>query len=151
MLSLVFGPFFAQELYGHQDGVQEVVEVVGDAAGQNADAFQTLRAQQLGLKLYSLGHICIDDQNALGLAVVVATRVQRVSATISRPSFVSWFQSPTHSPFLNRISRASSRRGEFPWKSNSMAFRPRASSARQPYRRRCPCSRRRFAPPYRAW
>ncbi len=71
MLPLFFRTLLAQQLDGHQDGVQEVVEVVGHAAGQDTDTFQALGAQQLGLKLHALGHIRVDDQNAPGLALVV--------------------------------------------------------------------------------
>ena len=64
--------FPAQDAAGHQDRRQDIVQVVGNAAGQRADALEALRAEELRLELLRLGHIGIDHQHGFRLAVVVA-------------------------------------------------------------------------------
>src|SRR5262249_43726743 len=69
MLLLVLGPVHLEELDRHQDGVQQVVEVVRDAPRQGANTLQPLRAQELGLQLLPGRDVGIDRQLGLGVAL----------------------------------------------------------------------------------
>ena len=60
-------PVAAQQLDRQQDRRQHVVEVVGDAAGQRADALEPLGPQELGLQALALGDVDADVEHA-GLA-----------------------------------------------------------------------------------
>ena len=53
----------AQHGRSHEDRRQNVVQVMGDAAGQSADAFQPLSAKQLSLEFLVLGNVGVDDQH----------------------------------------------------------------------------------------
>ena len=57
------GPFGQQVQIADDDG-QKVVEVVGDAAGQLADAFHLLGLRQLALRHPSIGHILTNGDDA---------------------------------------------------------------------------------------
>ena len=52
-----------QQVAVAEDGGQQVVEVVGDTAGQLADGFHLLRLQELGLDPAALGDVLHDDQD----------------------------------------------------------------------------------------
>ncbi len=54
---LLIGDRRLDDLHPHQDRGEHVVEVVGDAAGERANAFHALRSQELLLKLLALGEI----------------------------------------------------------------------------------------------
>ena len=57
---------------GHHDGDQNVVEIVGHAAGESADALEALRAEELFLDLFLLGDVGVDDELGFRLAMLVA-------------------------------------------------------------------------------
>ena len=57
------GPF-GQHVQIADDHGQEIVEVVGDAAGQLADAFHLLRLGQLAFRHPAIGHILADGDDA---------------------------------------------------------------------------------------
>ena len=56
------GDFFLEQLDGDEERRQHVVEVVGDAAGQGAEAFHALGAQELGFQFFLFGDVGVDDQ-----------------------------------------------------------------------------------------
>ena len=56
------------------DDRQDVVEVVGDAAGKLADGFHFLRLPQLGLELTLAGDVTADPEHRGDLAVAIAQR-----------------------------------------------------------------------------
>ena len=62
----------AQERRGHQDGLENVVQVVGDAAGQRADAFHALGAEEIGFKLFPFRDVRVDGEDFLGPALFIA-------------------------------------------------------------------------------
>ena len=99
----------AQQLAVAQDDGEQVVEVVGDAAGQAADAFELLRLQQLRLQLIALGAVPDDDREQL----VVAAPVCAIDASIgngspeartARRSLTVMRRSPVASPSKWRVS-----------------------------------------------
>ena len=61
----------AQVTGGHENGRQDVIEVVGHAGGQGADALDALGAQELGLELFLFGDVGVNDKDGAGLAVLV--------------------------------------------------------------------------------
>ncbi len=62
---------FSQHFYRHQNGSQHIVQIMGNAAGQGADAFHALGAQHLLLQLLALGNVGFDVQHALGISLSV--------------------------------------------------------------------------------
>ena len=65
-----FGPVFlgvhlVQHLDGHEDGREGVVEVVGDASGQRADALQALGSGHLLFAEFFLGEILLDGDEVM--------------------------------------------------------------------------------------
>ena len=65
---------FEQELAVAGDDRQEVVEVVGDAAGQPADRLQLLGLPELLLEAPLLGHVLDETLDVLHLAVGATNR-----------------------------------------------------------------------------
>jgi hypothetical protein len=61
-----------QQVHAHQDRRQYVVEVVGDAAGEGADALQPLGTQGLFVKPLLLRDVGVEDQHRPGPAGLVA-------------------------------------------------------------------------------
>ena len=61
-----------QQLGGHQDRGQDVIEVVRNPAGEGADAFHPLRAQELLFELLAVGDVLTRAERAAGLAGVVS-------------------------------------------------------------------------------
>ena len=57
--------FQLEHLHGHQDRREHVVEVVRDAACERADTLHALRAQELRLHFFALGHVRVDDEDGL--------------------------------------------------------------------------------------
>ena len=51
MLPVLFRPRLFQELDRHQDGSQQIVEIMRDPSSQDTDALQSLAAQQLCFQL----------------------------------------------------------------------------------------------------
>ena len=60
-----------QEIVGHHDGREHVVEVVGDAAGELADHLHLLRLVDLVLQRAALGGLEHVDDRGFGLALVL--------------------------------------------------------------------------------
>ena len=60
-----------EEVDGHHDRRQNVVQVMRDAAGQRADAFHALRPHELGLDLFLFRDVGIDREHRFGLSFVV--------------------------------------------------------------------------------
>ena len=63
-----------QEVVGHHDGREHVVEVVGDAAGELADHVHLLRLVDLVLQRAPLGGLQHVDDRGFGLALVLLHR-----------------------------------------------------------------------------
>jgi|GEM_PF-3730022 len=57
---------------GEEDGREDVVEIVGDAGGEHAEAFEALGAEELFLDAFPLGDVGGDDEAALEFAAGVA-------------------------------------------------------------------------------
>ncbi len=80
---------FAQELDGHQNRREHIVQVVRNAAGQSTDALHALGAEELGLEALFLGDVGVDRENGLGPAVRVPHQgpadLHRDVAAIFRP------------------------------------------------------------------
>ena len=64
----------AEQGRAHEDGSEDVVQVMGDAAGQPAYAFQPLRAEQLGLETLLLGDVLFDGHKVDGVATLIPAR-----------------------------------------------------------------------------
>ena len=62
----------AQQLHRHENGREHVVQIVGHAAGQRADALEALGAKELRLQLFELRLIRAHRENAAGAAVRVS-------------------------------------------------------------------------------
>ena len=62
---------FVQDVHAHDDGAENIVEVVGNAAGERADAFQPLSAEILGFQALFLGDVIARNQNGLGFSTGV--------------------------------------------------------------------------------
>ena len=60
-----------QQADAHHDRSKEIVEVVGDAAGEGADALHPLGAEKLLLELLALGDVGLDQENRLWPALGV--------------------------------------------------------------------------------
>ncbi len=56
------GEIHFQKVEPHNNGCENVVEVVGDAAGESADAFHPLGAQKLSLEFFLRRDVGIDNQ-----------------------------------------------------------------------------------------
>ena len=80
-----------QQRHGHQDGLQDVVQVVGDAAGQRANALHALGAAEIGFKLLPLRDVRVDGQDLPGRFCRSRTRVQRQKMMISFPALLTAF------------------------------------------------------------
>ena len=68
------GGAFPQHRRGHQDGHERVVQVVGNAAGQSADAFHSLGAEKLFLGVFLGGDIGSDAEAGLRLPGIVTDK-----------------------------------------------------------------------------
>ena len=83
------GDRLLQHVDRHQDRREHVVQVVGDAAGQRADALQPLRAEEPRFERLALADVGVDLQDGAGLVARVPhespPRVHRNSAAIFRP------------------------------------------------------------------
>jgi hypothetical protein len=66
---------FLEQLHGHHDGGQHIVQIMGQAAGERADAFQTLGPQQLDLQFLFFRDVGVDHQNGLGGAIPPAHQI----------------------------------------------------------------------------
>ncbi len=55
----------AQQVHADEDRRQGIVQIMGDAAGERADAFQAPGALDLLLNLLTLGEIGVDDEDGL--------------------------------------------------------------------------------------
>src|SRR5439155_23883155 len=55
----------------HHNGRKNVVKVVGDAAGQRADRLHTLRSEQLFLRSFLLGDVCIGNEVIVWVAFLI--------------------------------------------------------------------------------
>ena len=64
--------FFAQDVHADDNGHEGVVQIVGDAADERAEAFEALGAEELFLQLLALGDVGVDDEQGFGLARLVA-------------------------------------------------------------------------------
>ena len=59
----VLGKLLAlEQFHADHNGHQRVVQVVRDAADQDAEAFKPLSAEKLFLELFVLGNIGVDDE-----------------------------------------------------------------------------------------
>ena len=63
---------FLDELHGHHDRREHIVQIMRQPAGERADAFEALAAKQLRFQLFLVGDVAIDDENGLGFAVRLA-------------------------------------------------------------------------------
>ncbi len=63
---VVLGAIFLEQLDRHQNGGQQIVEIVSNASGQSADAFQALGAQQLGFESLPALHLLLEGGVGLG-------------------------------------------------------------------------------------
>ena len=58
----IFGKFFAPEnLHADDDGHERVVQIMGDTADEDTEAFEPLGAQELFLQQFVAGDVGIDD------------------------------------------------------------------------------------------
>ena len=62
----------AQNGSSHHDWDQNVVEIVGDAAGESADTLEPLRAEELFLDLFLLGHVGGNDELGFWFTMLIA-------------------------------------------------------------------------------
>ena len=62
----------AEHVDAHEDGGENVVEVVGDATGHGADGVEALGAEELGFEAFGFGDVGADDEDGLGLVLVAA-------------------------------------------------------------------------------
>ena len=74
-LPVFISDFFLQHLDRDQEGGQDVVEVVGDAAGQRADAFHALGTQELDFEFFPFGDVGVDDEPGFRAALFVANEI----------------------------------------------------------------------------
>ena len=61
-LDFGIGAHLPHQVHGEKHRGQDVVEIVRNAAGQGADAFESLRTEQLPLELFLTGDVGTDDQ-----------------------------------------------------------------------------------------
>ena len=61
-----------QDGRGHENRGQDVVEIVGDATGQRAQAFEPLRLQEARIELLLFGDVRVDRKDRSRLALLVA-------------------------------------------------------------------------------
>jgi len=62
----------AKDMKAHDDRSERVVEVVGDAADEDAEGFEALRAQELFFELFPLGDVRVDHEQGFGSIPFVA-------------------------------------------------------------------------------
>ena len=65
-LALIVAELLPQNFDRHENGREDVIEVVRNAAGQCADAFHALRAKELGLDFSFLANIRVDHEDRFG-------------------------------------------------------------------------------------
>src|SRR5258706_28038 len=70
-LALIVAELLAQNLHGHQNRGEHVIEVVGNAAGERADAFHALSAEELGLDFSLLANIGIDHEDGFSAPGII--------------------------------------------------------------------------------
>jgi len=69
---LAVGGEGAEHVDAHEDGGENVVEVVGDATGHGADGVEALGAEELGFEAFGFSDVGADDEDGFWLALVVA-------------------------------------------------------------------------------
>ena len=85
-LSAFVGNLHAQELDGHQDGREHVVQVMGNAAGEGADAVHALGAQVLVEDFFVFGDVRHAADHAEGATVGIAWMMWPRSCTTAKVS-----------------------------------------------------------------
>ena len=86
------------KLHGHHDRGEHVVQIVRQAAGEGADAFEPLAAEQLRFQLFFLRDVGVDDEDGLGLAVRFPhQRPAALNGRVRGRRGISGLISPVHS------------------------------------------------------
>src|SRR5882724_8611409 len=73
-LSILFGGLIGEHLSGQEDRREYVVEVMGNAACQGANAFHSLSAQELVFEFFLSSDVSANGQNRFGVAQRVANQ-----------------------------------------------------------------------------